>query len=161
MNNDIEKIQAELLKYRTCLYDRASGLPTVNAIIDDLRKILEREKTIGILYLAIGDQSRIEPVFGWEVYDELIKIFTICVLGEIGKIIPDSALVAVSSLMGDGFFIFMSRTKSGALINKDYLRELSERFGEKIKKMKNELKHKEIEERIDLHTSYQVFRIDS
>ncbi|MGB9720492.1 MAG: EAL domain-containing protein [bacterium] len=160
MNNDIERIQSELLKYRASLYDRASGLPTVNAIFDDLRKILEQEKTIGILYLAIGDQSRIEPVFGWEIYDELVKIFTICVLGEVGKLIPGSALVAISSVMGDGFFIFINRTKSGGMVNKDYLRNLSDEFSEKMKKIREELKFKEIKDRIDIHTSYQIFRVD-
>ncbi len=160
MNNDIERLQSELYKYRTSLYDRATGLPTIYAIFDDIRKIVEQEKVIGILYLAIGDQARIEPVFGWEVYDELVKVFTINVMGEIGRLIPNSALIAVSSIMGDGFFILMSRTETGSLINKEYLKILSERFNGKIEKIKNDFVHSDVKERIDLHTSYQVLRLD-
>ncbi|MEO0105766.1 MAG: EAL domain-containing protein [candidate division WOR-3 bacterium] len=160
MNNEIEKVQSELYKYRVNLYDRASGLPTVYGVLEDLRRIIEKEKIIGILYLSIGDQERIEPVFGWEVYDELIKLFTICVMGEIGKLIPRSALIAISSIMGDGFFIFLTKNSSGGLVDKTYLSTLSEQFRNKVEVIKNEFGHKEVIERIDLHTSYQIIRLD-
>lgn len=160
MNNEIEKIQSELYKYRVNLYDRASGLPTVYGVLEDLRRIIEQEKIIGILYLSIGDQKRIEPVFGWEVYDELIKLFTISVMGEIGKLIPRSALITISSVMGDGFFIFLTRNVSGGLVDKTYLNTLSEQFKNKVEKIKNEFEHTEAIERIDLHTSYQIIRLD-
>ncbi|MEO0094688.1 MAG: EAL domain-containing protein [candidate division WOR-3 bacterium] len=160
MNNEIEKVQSELYKYRVNLYDRASGLPTVYGVLEDLRRIIEKEKIIGILYLSIGDQERIEPVFGWEVYDELIKLFTICVMGEIGKLIPRSALIAISSIMGDGFFIFLTKNESGGLVDKTYLSTLSEQFRNKVEVIKNEFGHKEVIERIDLHTSYQIIRLD-
>uniref|UniRef100_A0A7C6AF00 EAL domain-containing protein n=1 Tax=candidate division WOR-3 bacterium TaxID=2052148 RepID=A0A7C6AF00_UNCW3 len=160
MNSEIEKLQSELYKYRANLYDRASGLPTVYGVLEDLRRIIELEKIIGILYLSIGDQERIEPVFGWEVYDELIKLFTISVMGEIGKLIPRSALIAISSVMGEGFFIFLTRDTSGGLIDKAYLNHLSEQFKNRVEKIKNEFGYKEVIDRIDLHTSYQIIRLD-
>ncbi len=160
MNNDIPKNQPEMYKYRISLYDRASGLPTVYALFDDLRRFVEQEKIIGILYLSIGDQQRIEPVFGWEVYDELIKHFTISVMGEIGKYIPRSALISVSSIMGDGFFIFMNRTADGSMINKDYLGHLTKYFKEKVDRIKEEFAYKEVKERIDFHCGYQIIRLD-
>ncbi|MEO0123186.1 MAG: EAL domain-containing protein [candidate division WOR-3 bacterium] len=160
MNNEIEKVQSELYKYRVNLYDRASGLPTVYGVLEDLRRIIEQEKIIGVLYLSIGDQERIEPVFGWEVYDELIKLFTICVMGEIGKLIPRSALIAISSIMGDGFFIFLTKNSSGGLVDKAYLNVLSEQFKDRVERIKHEFQHKEVIERIDLHTSYQIIRLD-
>ncbi|MEO0137068.1 MAG: EAL domain-containing protein [candidate division WOR-3 bacterium] len=160
MNDDFEKLQSELYRYRLNLYDRASGLPTIYAVFDDLRRIIEQDKIIGILYIAIGDQQRIEPVFGWETYDELIKHFTICVLSEIGKLIPRSAIVTVSSLMGDGFFIFMNKGGSGETVNKEYLREICEQMRIKVEKIKEEFKHPEVRERIDFHIHYQVLRLD-
>ncbi len=160
MNNEIEKIQSELYKYRVNLYDRASGLPTVYGVLEDLRKIIEKEKIIGILYLSIGDQERIEPVFGWEVYDEIIKLFTISVMREIGKLIPRSALIAISSVMGEGFFIFLTKKESGGFIDKTYLNTLTEQFKNKVERIKNEFEHKEVRERINLHTSCQIIRLD-
>ncbi len=160
MNNDIDRLQSELYKFRSCIYDRASGLPTVYGIFDELKKILEGEKLIGIVYLAIGDQQRIEPVFGWEQYDELVKIFTISVMREIGRLIPRSALIAVSSIMGDGFFIFLNTTETGDIIDKSYLQIVSEKLSAKINRIKEDLTHKDVVERIDFHTSYQLLRLD-
>jgi EAL domain-containing protein (putative c-di-GMP-specific phosphodiesterase class I)/GGDEF domain-containing protein len=160
MNNEIEKLQSELYKYRASLFDRASGLPTVYAIFDELRRVIEKEKIIGILYIGIGDQHRIEPVFGWEIYDELVKIFTMMVMKEAGRLVPSNALIAASSVMGDGFFIFINKTNTGAQISKEYLHIIAEQFKDKIGRIKEEFNHKEIRERIDLHISYKVLRLD-
>ncbi|MCX7995209.1 MAG: EAL domain-containing protein [candidate division WOR-3 bacterium] len=160
MNNDIEKLQSEVYRYRINLFDRASGLPTVYAVFDELRRTLEQEKVVGILYIAIGDQQRIEPIFGWEVYDELIKFFTISVMSEIGKLIPRSATITVSSLMGDGFFIFLSKDEKGNPVEKEYLRSLSAQFREKLGRLRVEFEHKEVRERIDFHIGYGLLRLD-
>ncbi|MGQ9817627.1 MAG: hypothetical protein ACUVQ3_06760 [bacterium] len=139
MNNNLNKIHSEWYKYRACLFDRASGLPTVNAIIDDIRRELEKEKVIGILFLAIGDQQQIEPVFGWEQYDEIVKFFTITVLKEVGRLIPRESIIGISSISGDGFFIFISRDTNGNQINKDYFLNTIERFKEKVEQFKKKM----------------------
>ncbi len=118
--------------------------PTIYAVFDELKKLVEEERMIGVIYLAIGDEPRIEPIFGWEIYDELVKQFTICVLGEIGKLIPRSATVAISSTAGDGFFLFLNRTMSGAKINREYLESLTARFNEKFQKLKTEFPYADV-----------------
>lgn len=160
MNNDFDKIHSEWYKYRACLFDRASGLPTVNAIIEDIRKELEKEKVIGILFLAIGDQQQIEPVFGWEQYDEILKFFTIAVLSEIGKLIPRESLMGISSISGDGFFIFMSRDKNGLRITREYFVELIENFKEKVEQFKKKNLRHEVMNRVDFHSGYHILHID-
>ncbi len=160
MNNDFNKIQSEWYKYRACLFDRATGLPTVNAIIDDIRKELEKEKILGILFLAIGDQQQIEPVFGWEQYDEIVKYFTITVLSEIGKLIPRQSLIGISSISGDGFFIFMNRDSNGAQINKEYFLDLIEKFKIKIEQFKKKDLRHDVMNRVDFHAGYQILHID-
>ncbi|MEO0142305.1 MAG: EAL domain-containing protein [candidate division WOR-3 bacterium] len=151
MHGEFQRIQAEWYKFRASLYDRASGLPTLYAVFDELKKIVEEERTIGVIYLAVGDEPRIEPIFGWEIYDELVKQFTICVLGEIGRLIPRTALVTISSTAGDGFFVFLNRTMSGAKIGREYLESVLARFSEKFQKLKAEFLYAEVRERIDFH----------
>jgi len=160
MNNEFQKIQAEWYRLRASLYDRASGLPTVYALFEELRKSLEKEKFLGVIYLAIGDEPRIEPVFGWEIYDELIKQFTICVLGEVGKSIPHSALIAISSTSGDGFFIFLTKTISGAMVNKEYLESVVKKMDEKVQKIKCEFPYEDVKERIDFNYSFSMLHFD-
>lgn len=159
-NNDFIKIQTEWFKYKTVLYDRASGLPTVSAIMDDVRKLLEQDKIIGILYLSIGEERGIEPIFGWELYDKLIKVFTITVLGQVGQIFPRSSLISISSISGDGFFIFLSKTENAVPITKEYLEGIIKTFTAKIEEMKKEFPHEEVRERINFYSGCEILIID-
>jgi len=160
MIEDLSQLRVEWYKYKSLLYDQSTGLPTFPAILDEIRKLLEKEKVIGLCYLNIGEQDRIEPIFGWELYDDLIKSFTISILGQIGKVVPPKAIIAISSIRGDGFFIFLSSSIVGCEITKDYMQNLVQRFEKVVQEMKITYKNPEIKERINFFCGYEIIRID-
>ncbi len=62
-------------KERTRLYDRDTGLPTVATLTEDLGKELQARGSLGILIFRPGSEGRVEEVWGWEAYDDLLLDF--------------------------------------------------------------------------------------
>ena len=62
-------------KERTRLYDRDTGLPTVAALVEDLGKELQSRGTMACLIFRPGSEGRVEEVWGWEAYDDMLLDF--------------------------------------------------------------------------------------
>ena len=62
-------------KERTRLYDRDTGLPTIATLTEDLAKELSTRGSLGVLIFRPGSEGRVEQVWGWEAYDDLLLDF--------------------------------------------------------------------------------------
>jgi EAL domain-containing protein (putative c-di-GMP-specific phosphodiesterase class I) len=62
-------------KERSRVYDRDSGLPTIAALTDDLGKALQARGSLAVFIFRPGSEGRVEQVWGWEAYDDLLLDF--------------------------------------------------------------------------------------
>ena len=62
-------------KERTRLYDRDTGLPTIATLTEDLAKELQVRGSLAVLIFRPGSEGRVEEVWGWEAYDDLLLDF--------------------------------------------------------------------------------------
>jgi EAL domain-containing protein (putative c-di-GMP-specific phosphodiesterase class I) len=62
-------------KDRTRLYDRDTGLPTIATLTEDLAKELQARGSLAVLIFRPGSEGRVEEVWGWEAYDDLLLDF--------------------------------------------------------------------------------------
>ncbi|HEY6148309.1 MAG TPA: EAL domain-containing protein [Thermoanaerobaculia bacterium] len=62
-------------KERTRLYDRDTGLPTIATLTEDLAKELQARGSLAVLIFRPGSEGRVEEVWGWEAYDDLLLDF--------------------------------------------------------------------------------------
>ena len=62
-------------KERTRLYDRDTGLPTIATLTEDLAKELQARSSLAVLIFRPGSEGRVEEVWGWEAYDDLLLDF--------------------------------------------------------------------------------------
>ena len=62
-------------KERSRVYDRDSGLPTIAALTDDLGKALQERGSLAVFIFRPGSEGRVEQVWGWEAYDDLLLDF--------------------------------------------------------------------------------------
>jgi len=62
-------------KERTRLYDRDTGLPTIATLTEDLGKELVNRGSLAVLIFRPGSEGRVEEVWGWEAYDDLLLDF--------------------------------------------------------------------------------------
>jgi EAL domain-containing protein (putative c-di-GMP-specific phosphodiesterase class I) len=62
-------------KERTRLYDRDTGLPTIATLTEDFGKELVNRGSLAVLIFRPGSEGRVEEVWGWEAYDDLLLDF--------------------------------------------------------------------------------------
>jgi len=62
-------------KERARLYDRDTGLPTVAALTEELGKELQVRGALAVLIFRPGSEGRVEQVWGWEAYDDMLLDF--------------------------------------------------------------------------------------
>jgi EAL domain-containing protein (putative c-di-GMP-specific phosphodiesterase class I) len=73
--SELVALRGRYQKDRGRLYDRDTGLPTLGALTDDLGKELNERGGISVLIFRPGSEGRVEGVWGWEAYDDLLLDF--------------------------------------------------------------------------------------
>lgn len=62
-------------KERSRNFDRETGLPTVAALTEEVGKELQKRGTVAVFVFRPGSEGRVEQVWGWEAYDDLLLDF--------------------------------------------------------------------------------------
>jgi EAL domain-containing protein (putative c-di-GMP-specific phosphodiesterase class I) len=73
--SELVALRSKWLKERTRLYDRDTGLPTVAALMEQIGEDLERRGSVCALVFRPGSEGRVEQVWGWQAYDDLLLDF--------------------------------------------------------------------------------------
>jgi EAL domain-containing protein (putative c-di-GMP-specific phosphodiesterase class I) len=62
-------------KERSRVYDRDTGLPTVAALTEEVGRTLADRGSLAVFVFRPGSEGRVEQVWGWEAYDDLLLDF--------------------------------------------------------------------------------------
>jgi len=73
--SELVALRGKWQKERTRLYDRDTGLPTVAVVMDALTEQLREKGALSILSFCPGSEGRVEEVWGWQAYDDLMLDF--------------------------------------------------------------------------------------
>ena len=73
--SELVAIRGKWQKEGTRLYDRDTGLPTVAAVMEDFTSQLRETGALSILSFCPGSEGRVEEVWGWQAYDDLMLDF--------------------------------------------------------------------------------------
>jgi EAL domain-containing protein (putative c-di-GMP-specific phosphodiesterase class I) len=73
--SELVALRGKWQKERKQLYDRDTGLPTVAALMEDLLAQLRERGSLSILSFSPGSEGRVEEVWGWKAYDDLLVDF--------------------------------------------------------------------------------------
>lgn len=105
---DYFRLRAEWLRFKNHVFDTNTELPTLAAVLDDVRRLMEERGTLGLLYLDLGGDGRMEALHGWQAYDEVLRAFarTLTALRGDG-LLGGRDIVAVLSVRSDKFLLFM------------------------------------------------------
>ena len=66
---DYFRLRAEWLRFKNHVFDANTELPTLAAVLDDVRRLMEERGTVGIIYLDLGGDGLTEPLHGWRRKD--------------------------------------------------------------------------------------------
>jgi len=74
-SSELVTLRGKWQRERKRLYDPDTGLPTVAALMEDLVAQLKERGTLSILSFSPGSEGRVEEVWGWKAYDDLLVDF--------------------------------------------------------------------------------------
>ncbi|HEY5908218.1 MAG TPA: hypothetical protein VIZ31_09245, partial [Vicinamibacteria bacterium] len=98
---DHERLQAEWMRFRQHVVDAATGLPTLAAVLDDVRRLTEERGTTGLLYIDLALRAETptpDPV-------KLMARALLALKAEGG--LGPRDIVAPLSVGGDKFLVFL------------------------------------------------------
>jgi EAL domain-containing protein (putative c-di-GMP-specific phosphodiesterase class I) len=108
-------LRTEWLQFRSRLYDTLTGLPSLPAILDDVRRTLEACGSAHVVYLDLGRSGWQETQLGWEAYDETVRQFSRLLTTKQGDPFVPTDLVCVDTVRSDRFLLFLSGTPGDSL----------------------------------------------
>jgi len=73
--NEFVALRSKWQKERMRLYDRDTGLPTVATLTEELGQQIQNRGSIAALIFRPGSDGKVEEVWGWEAYDDLLLDF--------------------------------------------------------------------------------------
>jgi EAL domain-containing protein (putative c-di-GMP-specific phosphodiesterase class I) len=122
------RLRAEWLRFKNHVFDTNTELPTLAAVLDDIRRLTEARGTLGLVYLDLGGGGRLEALHGWHAYDEVVRSFAAALGGlRTDTLVGAQDIVAVLSVRSDKFLLVLGGP--GALpLGRESLEDLSMRI---------------------------------
>jgi EAL domain-containing protein (putative c-di-GMP-specific phosphodiesterase class I)/GGDEF domain-containing protein len=100
-------MRAEWLKVRGYLYDPNTSLPAVPAVLEDVRRRIERGEPVGVIYLDLSGEEYLEEVYGWATYDGLLQQVAQALADFKGELLAEGDVVALAGVRSDQFLLFV------------------------------------------------------
>lgn len=129
---DYFRLRAEWLRFKNNVFDANTELPTLAAVLDDVRRLVEERGTVGLVYFDLGGDPQLEAYHGWLAYDELLRTFVRALesLAAEGLLSPRDRIAAVS-VRSDKFLVFLGGT-GGAPLDLGAVSAVAARLREKL-----------------------------
>jgi EAL domain-containing protein (putative c-di-GMP-specific phosphodiesterase class I)/GGDEF domain-containing protein len=131
-DRDYSRLRADWLRLKNQVFDANAELPTLAAVLDDVRRLVEDRGTIGLLYLDLAGDIQGEAVHGWIAYDEVLRGFARALAGlRRDGLVTLRDTIAVISVRSDKFLLFLGGPGPGVL-DEDSLSTLAAHLRERI-----------------------------
>jgi len=105
---DYFRLRTEWLRFKSQLYDSLTGLPSLPAVLEDIRRLLESQRTLEVLYLDLGRSGWHETKLGWAAYDGAVKEFAAALrLLRTSGVLVSTDVVCLHTVRSDRFLLFL------------------------------------------------------
>jgi|CXWL01.1.fsa_nt_gi EAL domain-containing protein (putative c-di-GMP-specific phosphodiesterase class I) len=98
-------LRAENLKLRGCLFDPTTLLPSLPAVIDDIRRRIEAGERVALIYLDLSAEEVLEEVYGWETFDRVLAQVAALLIAFRDKHLTQADSLSLLSVRGDEFVL--------------------------------------------------------
>ncbi len=131
-----DELRTEYLRLRAALYDPNTDLHCVAAVIDQVRALFDTARWVCVVHIEIDALARVEAIYGWQVYDRLLRAVSAVLHEARGDLFAREAILAQTGIYGGRFVVFSpaggeSRAPLDALdrLATGLAGRLAERFG--------------------------------
>ncbi len=146
---------------KAVLFDPVTSLPTLPVLLPHIRKILAQRKGVGLLAVSIAQFSKVEEVYGWESFDEIVRGVAACL-----KATKDSALrkedaLAELTVNGNIFVLILAPPRARRRITHRDLESLKRRVSKRLETYLGDTMNPELLRRFGYFIGAAVMRQDS
>ena len=117
---------------RGMLFDTVTGLPTTPLLFPRIEALLADRGEVSLLCLNVVRYSRIEEVYGWQVFDQVLRKVATTLEGITGRHLRDSDAVAELMVSGNAFVVVLSPPRETPQIDPASLDALVERVEQRM-----------------------------
>ncbi len=123
---------------RELLFDPVTGLPTTPLLFPRIRMLLEERGEVSLLAVNVVRYSKIEEIYGWKVFDEVMREVAQALDSITGNVLRDSDIVAELMISGNAFVVVLSPPRMAVCIDPDSLKAIVHRAEESIREQLDE-----------------------
>ena len=97
----------------TLLFDPVTALPGLQLFVRQVEDALESRKEVGILTVNIARFSKLEDVYGWELFDDIVRGMAECLKEIKVESLRKEDALAELTLNGNVFILMLSPARTG------------------------------------------------
>ncbi|MDZ4655739.1 MAG: GGDEF domain-containing phosphodiesterase [Coriobacteriia bacterium] len=127
--NDVIREHPEI---RRLFFDPVTGLPTTPLLFPRIEALLEERGEISLLCLNIVKYSKIEEIYGWKVFDDVMRQAAAALEQITGSELRDSDIVAELMVSGNAFVVLLSPPRTSDRMVHEHLVSLARRVEGRI-----------------------------
>jgi EAL domain-containing protein (putative c-di-GMP-specific phosphodiesterase class I) len=117
---------------RRMLFDPVTGLPTTPLLFPRIQTLLADRGEVSLLCVNVVKYSRIEEIYGWRVFDDVMRQVAAALESITGTYLRDSDILAELMIAGNSFVIVLSPPRNTLKIEREDLESLAKRVEERI-----------------------------
>jgi len=118
---------------RKLLFDPVTGLPTTPLLFPRIRMLLEERGEVSLLCVNVVRYSKIEEIYGWQVFDEVMREVAHALEGIAGSVLRDSDIIAELMIAGNSFVVVLSPPRNSVRIEPGARQLISEKVESSIR----------------------------
>lgn len=115
------------------LFDPVTGLPTTPLLFPRIEALLQDRGEVSVLCMNVVRYSKIEEIYGWKVFDGVMRDIASALVGITGTYMRDSDIVAELMISGNAFVIVLSPPRNSVRIDDENLKTLSSRVETRVR----------------------------
>lgn len=132
------------------LYDSVTDLPTVPLLLKEIRTQLKDRKNLGILSVSLVQTDRMEQLFGWKAFDDLIRELALVLIHIKNENLRREDLVSEVMVSGNAFVVVLSPPRRKETITYQDLDQVRQRVQQRLRQHLRDRLPKEISDRFGL-----------
>ena len=121
---DLRRYRTEFLRLKSVLHDPATRLPAYPVLIGDLQSFLDSRRQIGVIHVEMIGLDLVESLYGWQTLDKILSHVSACLREMQGGILPDGTLLAINTVAGDRFIVFLPKVPGSLEVEGGTLSEI-------------------------------------
>jgi len=118
---------------RRLLFDPVTGLPTTPLLFPRIESLLSEHGEISLLCLSVVKYSKIEEIYGWEVFDQVMREVAVALERITGAELRDSDMVAELMISGNAFVVLLAPPRTTTVMVHENLEKLAIRVEQRVR----------------------------